>query len=289
MANVLSLARRCQIIKALVEGNSIRSTARLLKADKETVMGLGLTVGLACFKLHDKHVKGLHSDLLEVDECWAYVGIHEKRKGKKHPRAYGDAYTFFAIDNETKVVPSFYTGKRSLASATRFMKDLRKRVRGKPQISVDGWPCWAESVLRAFGLNGVHLGSMVKEYQKRKGDGGGDRNYRPNRVKSTTRTVIFGEPDKSLISTAIAERLNMTTRMTQRRLTRLTNAFSKKQRNLRAAVALHFFHYNFVREHETLGTTPAVAAGLAKHAWTMEELVTAALEEARRPRETLAA
>ena len=204
-----SLARAALsiIIKALVEGNSIRSTARLLKADKETVMGLGLTVGLACFKLHDKHVKGLHSGFAGSRRVLGLRWHPREAQGEEAPRDYGDAYTFFAIDNETKVVPSFYTGTFA-GSATRFMKDLRKRVRGKPQISVDGWPCWAESVLRAFGLNGVHLGSMVKEYQKRKGDGGGDT-VTTGRIasKSTTRTVIFGEPDKSLISTAIAERL----------------------------------------------------------------------------------
>lgn len=281
MANILSFEKRIHIISALVEGSSIRSTARMLCVDKETVMHLGRDIGIACIKLHDRLVTRVHSRYIEIDEIWGFVGIHEKRKGKRHPPSFGDTYTFFAIDPESKLVPAYRTGKRSLMTATKFMRDLRSRVVGRPQMSVDGWPHWAESVRRTFGHNGVHLGSTVKEYQKegRKGDPAG--NY--GRVKSQERTTIYGTPETELISTSIAERLNLTTRMRQRRLTRLTNAFSKKTKNLKAAMGLHFMHYNFVRVHEALGMTPAVAAGVTNHRWFLEELVREAIKEGGLP------
>jgi hypothetical protein len=277
--NIASLALRVDIIRHLVEGTSVRGTARLCNTCPRTVLRLGVAVGMACLKLHDRLVRDIRADFIEVDEVWAFVGVHERRKKPGAPREWGDAYTIFGIDTDTKLVPSFLTGKRSLPFATVFATDLRERVRGKPQVSVDGWPHWAESFRRAFGHTGCHLGSMVKEYQKTKA-GKVARHLSPNRVKAVKKSVIYGHPDQDFISTAIAERMNMTTRMTQRRLTRLTNGFSKKLKNLVAAVALHFFHYNFVREHESLGTTPAVKAGLAKAPWTLEEMVREALAEA---------
>ena len=278
MPNVLPLHVRVRVVGALVEGTSIRATARQTHTNKDAVMHLALKVGLGCIKLHNKLVTDVHSHYLEVDEVWAYVGIHEKRKTKKHPPHYGDTYTFFAIDSVSKVVPAYATGKRTLPMATRFMADLHTRVKGKPQISVDGWPHWVESVRRTFGYRGAHLGAVVKEYQKTWGvPQVGAGSY--GRVKSEEKTVLYGNPEMEFVSTAIAERLNLTTRMTQRRLTRLTNAFSRKVTSLRAAVGLHFFHYNFVRRHESIKTTPAVKAGLAKHEWTLEEMVKAALEQ----------
>ena len=215
---------------------------------------------------------------LEVDELWSYVGKHEKIKRKSDPPEYGDTYTFFAVDPKTKLVPSFYTGKRTLEDATPFMEDLRKRVEGKPQISVDGWPEWIDAVWRAFGTKGADLGSTVKEYVKARAGknpnvDAGDHGH----VKSQTRTTIFGKPKESTISTSIAERVNLTSRMQQRRATRLTNAFSKKAENHRAAMALHFMNYNFVRPHEALDKTPAEAAGLTKRPWSLERLVYDAL------------
>jgi len=281
MANVLPFKVRVRAVRALVDGNSIRAAARLSGADKDVVMRLGVMVGLGCMKLHDKLVKGVVARYIEVDETWTYVGRHEKRKRKDDPRWFGDMYTMFALDTGSKLVPSYLTGKRSPTGAVHFMQDLRKRVIGKPQVSVDGWPPWIEAVRRSFGHSGVHLGSVVKEYQKEGRPGIGAAAY--GRVKSTEKTAVYGEPDQDRISTSMAERLNLTTRMHQRRLTRLTNAYSKKKTNLVAAVGLHFMHYNFVRKHETIGTTPAVKAGLTDHEWTLEELVKAALEEMGAP------
>lgn len=283
MAHILSFDTRVRVINALVEGTSIRATARQCHVYKRTVQDFGVAIGKACGRMHDRLVRGIRADFIEVDECWGYVSCHERRKKKGAPREWGDAYTFFAVDSETKLVPSYRVGKRTLPVATTFMADLRARVEGTPQMSVDGWPHWAEAVRRTFGHEGIDLGMTVKEYQKRKETKGNDRMYAPARVKSVSKTVIFGAPDQDFISTAIAERVNMTTRMSMRRLTRLTNAFSKKRANLMAAVDLHFFHYNFVRAHETLGTTPAIRAGIADHVWSLEEMVQAAIEEARLP------
>jgi hypothetical protein len=158
MANVLPFHVRVRVVKALAEGTSIRAAARLTGTNKDAVMRLGLLVGLGCMKLHAKLVQKIRAALIEIDEIWAYVGVHEKRKRERHPAHFGDTYTIFAIDAETKLVPSYLTGKRSLPFATKFMHDLRSRVAGKPQISVDGWPQWEESIRRSCGgtVPGTH-------------------------------------------------------------------------------------------------------------------------------------
>jgi hypothetical protein len=188
----------------------------------------------------------------------------------------------FAIDPTSKLIPSFLTGPRDLATATTFARDLHARIIGKPQISVDGWPHWQDAFLTAFGWAGCNLGACVKEYQTDADPRDPDRKYTPSRVKSIEKRPLLGAPHEAAISTAIAERMNLTGRMQQRRLTRLTNAYSKKRENLVAAIGLHFMHYNFVRMHEALGTTPAVAAGLAAAPWSIGDLVEAALRVAAR-------
>jgi IS1 family transposase len=228
-------------------------------------------------KLHDKLVQGLIGGVYEIDETWGYVGRHERRKLKTDPSWFGDQYTMFAMEADTKLVPSYQTGKRTLPVATRFMRDLRARVEGMPQLTFDGWPHWIEATRRTFGHEGAHVGMTVKEYQKEcRPD---DTSKGCGRVKSQKKTVVFGKPKQHRISTSKAERYNLTSRMTDRRLTRLTNGYSKKAKNHAASAALHVFWYNFVRVHETLGTTPAVSAGIAAHEWTIEEMAHAALAE----------
>ncbi len=281
MANVLPFAVRVRVIAHLVEGVSIRATGRLCGADKDAVMNLGVLIGLACILLHDKLVRGVRCALLECDEVWAYVGRHERRKLASDPASWGDNYTLFAIDGVSKLVPSFLTGPRDGTTALSLARDLRSRVVGKPQISVDGWQGWPDAFYKAFGWHGCNLGACIKEYGNEDTDPRDPaRKYSPGRVKSVTKRPLLGVPNMDDVSTALAERLNLTTRMQQRRLTRLTNAYSKKQENLTAAMGLHFFWYNFVRVHGAIGTTPAVAAGLADHPWSMSELVAAALEVA---------
>jgi IS1 family transposase len=240
-------------------------------------MDLGATVGEGCRRLHDKLVRHVPAKTLEVDENWSIVGRHERRKLKTDPSWFGDQYTLFAIDPDTKLVPSYETGKRTLPTATRFMEDLHSRVDGKPQITFDGWDHWIEATRRTFGHRGAHVGTTVKEYQKAcRAD---DTARGCGRVKSQKKTVIYGRPNQKRISTSKAERFNLTARMTDRRRTRLTNAYSKNLENHEASTGLHFFWYNFVRRHESLGTTPAVKAGIADHEWTVEEMTKAALAE----------
>ena len=285
--NVLSFALRVKIVNHLVEGCGIRPTARLCGADKDAVMHLGVLVGEGCALLHDKLVRNVRASILECDEVWAYVGKHARRKLPTDPEVWGDHYTLFGTDPVSKLVPSYLTtASRDVASGTVFACDLRKRVVGKPQVNVDGWPHWPECFRRAFGWNGVDLGVIVKEYENDTDPTNPARKYSPGRVKSVSKRPALGVPDLAAVSTSLAERVNLTTRMQQRRLTRLTNAYSKKPENLRAAMALHFMHYNFVRVHEALGTTPAVAAGLADAPWSLSEMVAAALDAIERKPET---
>ena len=277
MANVLSFQARVAVIAHLVQGTRIRATAKLCEVDKDAVMRLGVIVGLACLVLHDRLMTGVRSALLEVDEVWAYVGRHDRRRLAKDPPEFGDHYTMFAIDPVSKLVPSFLTGRRNPDTALSFACDLRNRVMGKPQVSVDGWPHWPEAFRKAFGWSGVDLGACLKEYENDSTPKDPARKYSPGRVKSVEKRPLLGCPAMDAVSTALAERLNLTTRMHMRRLTRLTNAYSKKAENLRAAVGLHFAWYNMVRVHETIGTTPAVAAGLVAAPWSLPELVAAAL------------
>ena len=280
MANVLRFDLRCKVIAHLVEGTSIRSTGRLCGVDKDAVMRFGVVVGLACLTLHARLVRRVQMAMGEVDEVWAYVGRHERRKLPKDPPEFGDNYTMFCLDPVTKLVPAFLTGPRDLTTATRFACALRAATVGKPQINVDGWPHWPDAFRRAFGWNGVDLAVVIKEYQNEGDPRDPGRRYSPGRIKSMDRHRALGMPNLDEANTSMAERLNLTTRMHQRRLTRLTNAYSKKQENLAAAVGLHFFWYNFVRVHDTIGTTPAVAAGLADAPWSIADLVAAALEVA---------
>jgi IS1 family transposase len=240
-------------------------------------MRLQLIVGLGCLVLHDRIVRGVPMALGEVDEVWAYVGRHERRKRATDPATWGDAYTMFCLDAVTKLVPAFLTGRRDPATAAAFMLDLRARVVGKPQLSVDGWLPWLEAVRGAFGPHGCDLGVVIKKYQREGHPDDPTRRHNPGRVKHSEKRAILGTPDMATTSTSLAERANLTTRMGQRRLTRSTNAYSKKAENLRAAIALHFAHYNLVRIHEALGTTPAARAGLVTGPWSLAQLVREAI------------
>jgi len=279
VSNVLDFPVRVKITAHLIEGTSCRATARLCGVDKDTPMYLGVLVGRGCALVHDKLVRGVRMALGEVDEVWAYVGKHERRKLPTDPASWGDAYTMYCIDAVSKVVPSYLTAPRDIDHAAIFFRDLRSRVIGKPQVSVDGWASWPEAARLAFGWNGIDLGVVMKEYQTPDYDPRSpDRKYSPSRVKSMEKFRALGTPDMGKVSTSIAERLNLTGRMHQRRLTRLTNAYSKKRENLEAAVHLHFAWYNFVRPHESLdGRTPAMAAGIVDAPWSLAELVAAAL------------
>jgi IS1 family transposase len=268
--NRTPLARRTQIINCLVEGNSIRSTERMTNTHRDTIMRLAVEVGNGCAALANEQMRNLPCQRIEVDEIWSFVGKKQfhLRKGDNRQRL-GDQWTFVAIDPETKLVPTYRVGKRSRENAIAFMTDLSERLTNRVQLSSDSLSTYVDAVEHAFGAD-VDYGQIVKFYDAAPI---GPGRYAPPRVTGAERTAIAGSPDPRLISTSIVERQNLNMRMSMRRFTRLTNAFSKKLENLQSAVALHFAHYNLVRVHKTLRVTPAMAANVTDRLWSLEELV----------------
>lgn len=268
--NRVPLGRRVQIINCLVEGNSIRSTERMTGTHRDTICRLLVEVGDGCAKLMDEQMHDLPCRRIEVDEIWAYVGKKQRHMTPADdPYRVGDQYTFVALDAETKLVPSYLVGKRDLPTAKVFLNDLAGRLANQIQLSSDGLAAYVEAAEEAFGAD-VDYGQIVKSYEAEPISPG---RYSPPHVVGARRSVIVGEPDPDYISTSYVERQNLTMRMSMRRFTRLTNAFSKKVQNLRAAVSLHFAHYNFVRVHRTLRITPAMEAGVSDRLWSLDELV----------------
>jgi IS1 family transposase len=275
MANVLPRDKQIAVIAALAEGSSIRSIERMTGINRNTIMTLGLRVGKGCAALLDYKMRDLDCHLLQFDEIWGFIGKKEKHLGFKDDPTKGDVWTFCAIDAETKIVPSFKVGKRTAQVAHAFCNDVASRLRNRPQISTDGLRMYVDAVEEAFGMN-VDYGMIIKNYGSDTGEHHQERRYSAPEIVFTEKMPIAGKPDMDLISTSYVERLNATTRLHMRRLTRLTHAFSKKLENFEAAVALHFAYYNFVRTHGTLKMTPAMMAGIEKSFWTVGDLVEAA-------------
>jgi IS1 family transposase len=268
--NRVPFARQVQIINCLVEGNSVRSIERMTGTHRDTICRLLVEVGEGCAKLMDEQMRELPCRRIEVDEIWAYVGKKQRHMtALDDPRRLGDQYTFIALDPETKIVPAYLVGKRDLPTATAFITDLSERLANRVQLSSDALAAYIEATERAFGAD-VDYGQIVKFYEA---EPVGRGRYSPPHVVGAERAVISGNPDQAHISISMIERQNLTMRMSMRRFTRLTNAFSKKIENLRAAVSLHFVHYNFVRVHRSLRVTPAMEAGVSNRLWSLEELV----------------
>jgi IS1 family transposase len=268
--NKLSLDRKTRIISALVEGNSIRSTERMTNTHRDTVMRLMVEVGEGCTKLMDEAMRNLTCERIQVDEIWTYVQKKQRQVAPWEDNSrVGDQWTFVALDADTKIVPVYRIGKRDLNTARAFMGDLADRLDNRVQLSSDALAAYVDATGRAFGDN-VDYGRIIKHFEAEPVNSG---RYSPPRVVSASREIIYGNPDQKHISTSYVERQNLTMRMSMRRFTRLTNAFSKKVENLKAAVALHFAHYNFVRIHSSLRVTPAMAAGVSQNLWSIEDLV----------------
>jgi IS1 family transposase len=273
IVNVLKTDTQITILSALVEGNSIRSTERMTHTHRDTIMRLLVSVGERCQRLLDERLRSFECEHLQVDEIWTFVRKKERRLSdlEKLNSNIGDQYVFVALDADTKLVPSFLVGKRDGRTALQFMTDLHSRLtgNGRIQLTTDGYGAYLEAVEETFGAD-IDFAQLVKIYAVI--DAGPGR-YSPPRVAETVSTVIQGEPDPDHVSTSYVERQNLTMRMAMRRFTRLTNAFSKKLANLKAALALHFSHYNFMRVHRTLGVTPAMEAGITDHIWTWRDLL----------------
>jgi IS1 family transposase len=273
MANVLNTEKQTAIISALAEGSSIRSIERITGIHRDTIMRLGVRVGNGCQMLLDSKMQDLGCRYLQFDELWGFIGKKERHVRVDDDPEYGDVWTFCAIDSETKLVPSFLCGKRNHVTANAFVKDVASRMRNQVQISTDALHTYVEAVEQAFGSE-VDYGQIVKVYTHDAAQHP-ERKYSAPQFASAVRRPIVGNPDMELVSTSHIERLNATTRLHVKRLSRLTLAFSKKFDNFKAAVALHFAYYNLVKRHNTLRCTPAMAAGVENDFWTVEQLVEA--------------
>lgn len=276
MANVLPKEKQVQVIAALAEGSSIRSVERMTGIHRDTVMRLGVKVGTACEQILSEKMNGLNSSRVEVDEIWGFVGAKDRAIRCEGAVQYGSVWTFVAIDADTKVVPCYKVGKRDAATANAFVDDLSLRLKNRIQLSADGLGVYVDAVKKSFDSDGVDFGQIVKTFSGPAADRSAEARYSPGAVVKVEKGIVFGAPDTDLISTAYVEKQNHTMRMHVRRLSRLTNAFSKKFENFKAAIGLHFAYYNFVKRHGTLRMTPAMAAGITNDFWTVADLVEAA-------------
>ncbi|HWE49215.1 MAG TPA: DDE-type integrase/transposase/recombinase [Bryobacteraceae bacterium] len=282
--NRLDTAKRSAIVRCLVEGCSIRSTVRMTGASKNTVAKLLVELGTACTRFMDDTMRNLPCERIQVDEIWQFVGAKQKNVKPHHfdDGGYaGDVWTWTAIDADTKLVPCWMLGQRDLAAARDFMEDLASRLANRVQLTSDGHKPYLKAVDAAFG-NDIDFAQLQKIYGEI--DSEGHRRYSPATCIGCETKIVSGDPDPKHISTSYVERQNLSMRMSMRRFTRLTNAFSKKLENHAAVIAIYFTWYNLGRVHQTLKKTPAMAAGISDHAWSVEEMI--GLLEAVEPKST---
>ncbi len=269
--NKLDNAKRNQVVAALVEGNSIRATVRMTGVAKNTIAKLLVELGAACSEYMDKTLVNLTCKRVQVDEIWSFVGAKQKNVTPTmvEKRICGDVWTWVAIDADTKLVCSWLVGQRDAGCATEFVQDLEKRLASRIQLTSDGHKVYLNAVIDAFS-DQVDYAQLVKHFGNAPE---GQRRYSPAICNGQEKIIRLGDPDAKHISTSYVERQNLTMRMSMRRFTRLTNAFSKKIENHVAALALHYMHYNFCRIHQTLRITRAMAVGISAHVWELSELL----------------
>jgi IS1 family transposase len=270
--NQLKTDKRSMVVAALVEGNSINSTVRMTGVAKTTILRLLRDLGRACAAFHNDNVRGLKPNAVQCDEVWSFNFCKQKNVAKTKLRdiSYGDVWTWTAIDPETKAIITYHVGLRTADDARSFMLDLSGRINNATQITTDGLGSYPDAVREAFG-DMVDYAQLIKVYRE---DRQSEARYSPATCVGCQHKTVIGFPAPEKISTSIVERSNLTVRMSMRRFTRLTNGHSKKVENHGHAFALFVMHYNYCRKHQSLkGQTPAMAAGLADHAWSMDELL----------------
>lgn len=274
--NQLNTEKRAQVIHCLCEGMSIRAAVRMTGAAKNTVVKLLAEIGMACAEYQAEHLRNLNSMIVQCDEIWSFVGCKDKHAtAEKRAIGQGNAWTWTALDSDSKLIITWHLGGRSDTDAQDFMYDLADRLTKRIQLSTDGLGAYRNAVKLAFGKD-VDYGQIIKVFGQ---DVYEEKRYSPAVCTSCQTKAIIGDPMDSQISTSHVERSNLTIRMQNRRMTRLTNAFSKSIENHAHSLALTFMHYNFARPHQTLTkgagfpTTPAMAAGVADHVWSMAEIV----------------
>ena len=272
--NRLPPARRAQILSMLAEGDSLRATARMADVSFNTVSKLLLDVAKACEKYRDRTVRGIKAKRVQCDEIWAFVYAKQKNvpENMKGALGVGDVWTWTAMDADSKLMISWAVGRRDAFTANAFMLDVADRLATRVQLTTDGHKPYLEAVEGAFG-NDIDYAMLVKTYE---GDSGkratAEQRYSPAKCTGARQVTITGNPDAVHISTSHVERQNLTMRMSMRRFTRLTNAFSKKFENHKASVAFYTMWYNFARIHQTLRVTPAMEAGISDHVCSAEEI-----------------
>jgi len=278
--NRLDSDKRALVISCLVEGCSIRSTTRMTGVSKKTVMRLLIEVGAVCDRFQDRMMRNLSCNRIQVDEIWSFCYAKARNVTPKireeHPMA-GDVWLWTALDADTKLVPAWCIGHRDAEAAQAFIRDLAGRLRNRVQLTSDGHHAYLQAIAGVFGTE-VDYSQLIKLYVA---DRQTEARYSPAKCIGCRKKVVIGAPDPEHISTSFVERQNLTARMSMRRFTRLTNAFSKKIESHAAAIALYYFTYNFIRIHQTLRTTPAMAAGVTDRLWEVSDLV-ALLEASER-------
>lgn len=270
--NRISTAKQIAVISALVEGCSVRSTVRLTGVSKGAILRLLARAGAACAAYQDAVIRNVPAKRVQIDEIWSFVGCKQKNLTEaireRNPQA-GDAWTFVAIEAQTKLVLGWLVGTRDSACATEFLQDIAGRLSTRIQLTTDGHRMYLSAVGDAFGGD-IDYAMLNKIYGS---DQSGEKRYSPPVCLGCEAKTISGDPDAKHVSTSYIERQNLTMRMNIRRFTRLTNAFSKKLENHGHSVALFYMHYNFVRVHQTLRMTPAMEAGIASRVWSIADIV----------------
>jgi IS1 family transposase len=269
--NKLSTAKRVQVVKALVEGNSLRSITRMVGCSINTVTKLLVDLGTSCEAFHDEHVRNVPSKRVQCDEIWTFCYARKENlpEDLRGVFGYGDLWTWVGQDADSKLVLSWIVGRRNAETAHPFMHDLASRLTSRVQLTTDGLHAYLEATDAAFASD-IDYARLIKVYGS---DPNAEKRYAPPVCLETKVQVVSGNPAIEHISTSYIERQNLQMRMSMRRFTRLTNGHSKKVENHEHALALHYMHYNFGRVQKAIGGTPAMAAGLASRPWSIEEIV----------------
>lgn len=280
--NKLTPAKRIAVLTALVEGNSIRSTVRMTGVAKNTIVRLLKDAGEACAAYQDQVIRNVASRRIQCDEIWSFVYGKDRNIPREvresSPFVVGSVWTWTAIDADSKLMVSWLVGQRNEQCAAEFINDLASRITGKVQMTTDGLKLYINAIEGAFG-GAIDYAMLTKLYGASGNDNSAETRYSPGRIKGSELAIMSGVPDRKHISTSYVERANLTMRMSMRRFTRLTNGFSKKFENHCHMISLFMFNYNFIRIHQTIRCTPAMAAGVTDQLWEMSDLV--ALIESR--------
>jgi transposase-like protein/IS1 family transposase len=268
----LPMEKALLVLKLLVEGNSVRSTERITGVEKKTILSLLVLTGEKCERLLTEKIKDVPVRDVQADEMWGFVGMKQKTayRLEKTSATTGDAWTYVAIERHSKLILAWHLCHHRSARATvEFTEKIYHATSGRFQLTTDGLPTYPEAIAYSLGTR-CDYAQLIKVFAPTRGEKG---HYSPPEVVGITSIPRSGNPDEARICTSHVERQNLTMRMMMRRLTRLTNGFSKKWENLKAALALHFAYYNFCRIHKTLRCTPAMEAGITKRVWELKDLL----------------